>query len=114
MEHLVQTDPEAIHVVIWDQAGFHPEPSVHGLPEQIRILPLPPYCPELNPMEKLWDQVQRSISNAAWQTLDAIESEIVDVLQPFWQSVSRVRRFLGEKLVNSRGRDISQEHRTGK
>ena len=71
-------------------------------------------CPELNPMEKLWDQVQRSISNAAWQTLDAIESEIVDVLQPFWQSVSRVRRFLRRELVNSRGRDISQEHRIGK
>ena len=115
LEHLVQTDPEAIDVVIWDQAGFHPEPSVHGLPEQIRILPLPPYCPELNPMEKLWDQVQRSISNAAWQTLDAIESEIVDVLQPFWQSVSRVRRFLGENWL-TRGvgtflKSIEQENR---
>ena len=53
-------------------------------------------------MEKLWDQVQRSISNAVWQTLDAIESEIVGVvgvLQPFWQSVSRVHRFLGENWL---------------
>ena len=115
LEHLVQTDPEAIDVVIWDQAGFHPDPSLHPLPEQIRILPLPPYCPELNPMEKLWDQVQRSTSNAVWQTLDAIESEIVGVLQPFWQSVSRVRRFLGENWL-TRGvgtflTSIEQENR---
>ena len=93
---------------------FHPEPSVHELPEQIRILPLPPYCPELNPMEKLWDQVQRSTSNAVWQTLDAIESEIVGVLKPFWQSVSRVRRFLGENWLARGVGDISHEHRTGK
>ena len=64
LEQLVATEAEAIHVVIWDKAGFHLDDEHHQLPEQIRMLPLPAYCPELNPMERLGDTVQREVSNA--------------------------------------------------
>ena len=50
LEQLVATEAEAIHVVIWDKAGFHLDDEHHQLPEQIRLLPLPAHCPELNPM----------------------------------------------------------------
>lgn len=50
-------------------------------------------------MEKLWDPVKRQISNAIWETLDAIEDEITAVLSPFWQSVERVRAFLGDNWL---------------
>ena len=53
LEQLVDTEAEVIHVVIWDKAGFHLDDEHHQLPEQIRLLPLPAYCPELNPMERL-------------------------------------------------------------
>ena len=43
-----------VHVVlIWDNAGFHTGKSV-VVPPNITILPLPPYSPELNPVENLW------------------------------------------------------------
>ena len=46
------------HIVAWDGAGFHPEESKHDqIPEDIHILMLPPYSPELNPIEKLWDLI---------------------------------------------------------
>jgi transposase len=35
-------------------------------------LPFPAYCPELNPVEKLWDQVKREVSNAVWKTPENI------------------------------------------
>ncbi len=40
-------------VLIWDGAGYHTsrEPIV---PTNITLLPLPPYSPELNPVENLW------------------------------------------------------------
>jgi transposase len=57
LQQLVDTDPEAIHLVFWDQAGFHPKPDDPKLPEQVRLIPLPPYSPELNAMENLWDPV---------------------------------------------------------
>jgi len=32
LEHLAASDPEAEHFVIWDQAGFHPDPKLHAVP----------------------------------------------------------------------------------
>jgi transposase len=53
LEHLRSSDPEAHHVVIADQAGFHLREGGERLPESVHIVPLPPCSPELNPCEKL-------------------------------------------------------------
>lgn len=43
-----------VHVVmIWDQAGYHTAKDVR-VPDNLTILRLPPYSPELNPVENLW------------------------------------------------------------
>jgi len=42
-----ETDPHARHIVIADQAGFHLKPDDPRVPANLRLLPLPPYCPEL-------------------------------------------------------------------
>ena len=53
-------DPEAQHVVIADQAGFHLRPGDDRVPEGVHLIPLPPYSPELNPCEQLWDVIKDS------------------------------------------------------
>ena len=95
LEQLVATEPEAIHVILWDQAGFHQKS------EQIRLLPFPAYCPELNPVEKLWDQVKREVSNAVWETLDSIEEAITKILKPFWELVELVWSLLGDNWLTN-------------
>jgi hypothetical protein len=42
-------EPGATHVVIWDGAGFHPQDGAEGLPDNVRLLPLPSYSPEREP-----------------------------------------------------------------
>ena len=59
----------------------------------------PPYCPELNPVEKLWDQVKRHVANEVFETLESIESKIEEVLSPFWQSVEPVISLLGDNWL---------------
>ena len=45
---------EDVHaVLIWDQAGFH-KSGLLDVPENITIIHLPAYSPELNPVENLW------------------------------------------------------------
>jgi len=95
LEQLVATDPEGIHIIIWDRAGFHPQVLDGQLFESVRFLPLPAYSPELNPIEPLWDQVKRRIANYAWETLEDIESAIDEVLKPFWEDVKNVWSLLG-------------------
>jgi transposase len=96
LKQLVASDPEALHIIIWDRAGFHPYEGDPKVPESVHLLPLPPYSPELNPVESLWDPVKRKVANKAWQTLEEIEGAITEVLKPFWQSVKTVRSLLGD------------------
>ena len=51
--------PRHEHIVDWEGAGFHPKDSFHKqVPIDVHIVLLPPYSPELNPIEKLWDLIQ--------------------------------------------------------
>ena len=40
-------------VLLLDQAGWHLSDKL-VVPSNITLLPLPPKCPELNPLENLW------------------------------------------------------------
>jgi hypothetical protein len=55
--HLAETAamvaPGAHAVLLCDQAGWHMSDRV-VVPANITLLPLPPKCPELNPVENLW------------------------------------------------------------
>ena len=45
---------ESVHaVLLWDQAGFHKCKELR-IPENVTIVELPAYSPELNPVENLW------------------------------------------------------------
>lgn len=48
-----QVGPDVQVVLVLDQAGWHTAKALQ-IPENITVLPLPPYSPELNPIERLW------------------------------------------------------------
>ena len=45
--------PGAHAIVLLDQAGWHGSVALI-VPANITLLPLPPKCPELNPVENVW------------------------------------------------------------
>lgn len=94
LERLAARDPQAEHVVIWDQAGFHPQPKLHAVPARIHLLPLPPYSPELNPVEVIGDVLKDRIANTLWPTLEALEEALGEELRPIYKSAERVRRLV--------------------
>ncbi len=91
LEHLAASDPAAEHVIIQDQAGFHLNPQLHKIPAHIHVLPLPPYSPELNPVEAIGDLIKDRIGNTVWKTLEAMEEAIAEELRPLWENAERVR-----------------------
>jgi transposase len=62
---------------------------------------LPPYSPELNPVEGLWDQVQDVTCNRHFTSLDELETALTAALRPFWETPARalslVHRWLHSK-----------------
>lgn len=53
-----EADPYVHVFMIWDQAGFHTSSNVE-VPDNVTVIPLPPYSPQLNPVEKLWQYLRK-------------------------------------------------------
>ena len=88
------SDPAAVHVLIQDGAGFHLRDGDARLPDNVRIITLPAYSPELNPIEGLWDQVKDGLCNQVFNTLAELEVVLRAELQRFWQDARRVRSLI--------------------
>ena len=76
-EHLneisTQIAPGAHAVLVCDGAGWHQRGKQLVVPDNISLLSLPPYSPELNPMENVWDYLrQNKLCAQVWDTYDDI------------------------------------------
>ena len=68
-----QVAPGARALLICDGAGWHQRGKKLQVPENITLLLLPPYSPELNPMENVWDYLrQNKLCAAVWDTYEDI------------------------------------------
>lgn len=101
LQQISAVDPDALHLVLWDQAGFHPRDGEEGLPSNVRLLSLPAYSPELNPVEKLGDLVKDAICNKLFTQLRPLEDAILSELEPLRQSGQRVAQLLGSSYLVS-------------
>ena len=65
-------------ILIMDQAGWHKSKALN-IPANIEIWFLPPYSPELNPVERLWKFIKfNTLHNRLYDSLGQLERRIVD------------------------------------
>lgn len=78
-------------VMVLDGAGWHASQALRT-PENIPLLPLPPYAPELNPVEHLWDELrEKFFHNLAFDSIDALEDQLESSLKTLESEHQRVR-----------------------
>ena len=70
------------HIVMFmDQAGWHTSKTL-TIPSNMELAFLPPYSPELNPQEQIWDELrEKFFANKTFKTLDAVMDKAVEALQ---------------------------------
>jgi transposase len=70
--------PAGVHaVLIWDGAGFHTGADL-VVPSNVSLIQLPPYSPELNPVENLWHYLRsHHWSNRRYRDYDELQAEAV-------------------------------------
>jgi transposase len=76
-EHLneisTQVSSGAHAVLLCDGAGWHQRGERLCVPDNISLLPIPPYTPELNCMENVWDYLRgNKLSMRVWDSYEAI------------------------------------------
>jgi transposase len=82
LQQFAETLDDDVHaVMIWDQAGFHTGNDLK-VPGNITLVPLPPYSPELNPMENLWHYLRSHYwANRAFEDYAALEDAAITAWQ---------------------------------
>ncbi len=68
--------PDRRIVMVLDGAGWHRSDAL-SVPPNMRLLYLPPYAPELNPAEHVWDELrEKFFHNKVFDSLDALEDQL--------------------------------------
>jgi len=63
-----------------------------AIPDNITLLYLPPYSPELNPKENLWDEIREKIfKNYALKSMDAVNAKLRQAILYMEQNPKLVR-----------------------
>lgn len=76
LEELSNSNPESKIILIMDQAGWHKSKELKVF-DNIEIIYLPPYSPELNPVEKLWEWIKKECShNFIYQDLELLSDAV--------------------------------------
>ena len=83
--------PDENILMVVDGAGWHRSQAV-TLPNNLQMLFLPPYAPELNPVEHLWDDLrEKSFHNRVFDSLESLEDHLELALANFEQSTERAK-----------------------
>jgi len=69
-------NPLEFKIIVLDNGAFHKAAKLK-IPQNIVLLFLPPYSPELNPAEKIWAYYKRKFTNKLHHTLDEVSSFII-------------------------------------
>ncbi len=82
-----------------DGAPGHSEMALQ-IPINMRVETLPPHCPELNPMEPLWEEVrEKFFPNLVFDSLDAVEEKLVEAIVHLENNPQIVRSITGFKWI---------------
>ena len=87
--------PDELILMFMDQAAWHKAKALE-IPVNIKLLNLPPYSPELNPTEHLWEDIrERWFPNLVFKSITSVEDTLVEGLVSLERDADRVAGMTG-------------------
>ena len=83
---LVAKYPDKRLCVIWDNATYHKGKLLReklkkgNSLEKLHLVTFPPYAPETNPIEHIWQYAKKKISNRSSQAFEEIKQTFLQVI----------------------------------
>jgi transposase len=95
LREVADRHPAEAILMFLDSAGWHKAQRLL-VPTNIRLVPLPPYSPQLNPVEHLWDEIREKwFPNKVFRSLDAVEDTLEEALVVLENDPARIRSLTG-------------------
>jgi transposase len=79
VDAFAQEYSDSLNLLLLDNGGLHTAKQLR-LPDNVRLVFLPPYCPELNPIERLWRDLKDALAWEQFNDVAELRAAVADVL----------------------------------
>jgi transposase len=100
--------PVGLVGLVWDRAASHRTKTVQGGGDP--LIELPPYSPELNPAERVFEEIRRAVEGKIYATLDAKVQAVTDFLKDLEADPNRVRSLTHWRWINAALAGVPREN----
>jgi transposase len=101
LAEVAQRHPNELILMVLDGAGWHRAKRLQ-VPANLRLIPLPPWSPQLNPVEHLWDEVREKwFANRVFASMTALEEQVVTALTILESDPQRTASLTGFDWIRS-------------
>jgi transposase len=84
MKQFLREYPDKRIAIIWDNASFHKSKEIReqlkrgGIMERVHLIPMPPYAPDENPIEHVWNTAKQKVANLQRETFEDTKKAFYD------------------------------------
>ena len=84
-------------IIVWDNAAFHKSKKLED--ENLTIIFLPSYSPELNPVERFFQEIRKVTANQIFESIDQQEKLIEQALGNYMKNKESIKQLCGYKWI---------------
>jgi len=94
-------NPSGTIVLIWDNARAHVSRLVRRTAYLLNIILvfLPPYSPDLNPIEFIWKSIKKELSSKCLMTKEEVRDAVEEMFYKFSSSLSFAKSWIRKILI---------------
>ena len=82
LDELSKAYNDSFNILLLDRGAFHRSGSLK-VPSNVALIFIPPYSPELNPIERLWEDIKAEIANELYSDIKALKKRVASVLNGY-------------------------------
>ena len=94
LEELSNAYPEHHLLVVLDGAPSHRSEQIDH-PENVSLIMLPSYSPELDPAERWFQEFRRKLSNRTFDSVAVLHEALTRTLLPYWENPALLKGLIG-------------------
>jgi DDE superfamily endonuclease len=95
LDYMAVQDVHQFKIMILDNGAFHHAKKL-SIPNNMALLFLPPYSPELNPAEKMWRHFKDRVSMIAYNNIEMLQNQISVIIKNL--TVENVKSICGNQF----------------
>ena len=85
LDEFAKVYPASLNILVLDNGRFHQAKSLQ-IPDNVVLVFLPPYSPELNPIERLWQDIKAKLFENVFTSITELQNKLTDILNKYTET----------------------------